>query len=297
MADGGGAAAGALPPPYRPASAFQRLRFDHADGVIDLERAIGITVHATESYHLERIRQGRVQVLRPQVGKVFVDVPGSATRIIAHGQVGVFQFRLPLERLAAIASRDHELDVDVAHLADTEGAVRPRLLALAVASASHDCEPDLVETELVGMLIERSGKVMQTRTGGLTMARLRRVYDLVAADPAGLSIERLASAAALSPYHFSREFRRVTGETPWNYVLRRRISRAMDQLLRTGQPIAEIATGNGFRDGSHLARHMRRIFGVTPARWRLMAEATFGTGLPENDLAGIPRAPATNIIL
>ncbi|MEO2091916.1 MAG: helix-turn-helix domain-containing protein, partial [Gemmataceae bacterium] len=54
-----------------------------------------------------------------------------------------------------------------------------------------------------------------------------------------------------------------TGETPHQYVVRRRVERARE-LLRAGGIIAEVAMEVGFASQSHLHAHIRRAFGCTP---------------------------------
>jgi len=70
---------------------------------------------------------------------------------------------------------------------------------------------------------------------------LLRAKDLIDAryrDP--LDVPTLAAAARLSPAHFSREFRRVFGETPHQYLLTRRLERAAALLRNTDRPIADV---------------------------------------------------------
>ena len=104
--------------------------------------------------------------------------------------------------------------------------------------------------------------------GGLSGIRRRRLLDHVESHLGGeLALSRLAEVVDLSPFHLSREFRRVTGETIHRYVMRRRLERARDLLRQAESPIAEIAQGLGFADQSHLTRLFRARFGMTPAAY------------------------------
>ena len=87
-------------------------------------------------------------------------------------------------------------------------------------------------------------------------------------DPAcrPTSLESLAAAARLSPYHFLRVFKLQTGLPPHQYHLNVRLERGR-QLLRQGCGIAEAAARTGFADQSHFTRGFRRFFGVTPGRY------------------------------
>lgn len=84
-----------------------------------------------------------------------------------------------------------------------------------------------------------------------------------------ISLAELAGEFKLSPYHFSRVFKRATGFPPHEYQLQQRISRARELLTQQFEKtIAEIANELGFSDESHFRRHFKRIVGTTPGRFR-----------------------------
>jgi AraC family transcriptional regulator len=68
----------------------------------------------------------------------------------------------------------------------------------------------------------------------------------------------------LSPYHFSRQFKRSTGLSPHQYVVRKRVERAKELLINTDLTLYEVAISVGFVDQSHLAKHTKRLLGVSP---------------------------------
>jgi AraC family transcriptional regulator len=80
-------------------------------------------------------------------------------------------------------------------------------------------------------------------------------------------VGELAAIAGLSSFHFSRAFKRTTGQSPYAFALGRRVIRARE-LLSTKLPLAEIALAVGFASQSHLTEHFRRRIGVTPGRIR-----------------------------
>ena len=106
-------------------------------------------------------------------------------------------------------------------------------------------------------------------SSGLSRERLQRVRDYIEAHlDDRLSLTELAGVACLSPYHFSRSFKRALGVGPQRYVMQRRLERAKTLMRRTNQPLAWIAQEAGFSDQSHLTSVFRRETGVTPGRFR-----------------------------
>lgn len=98
---------------------------------------------------------------------------------------------------------------------------------------------------------------------------LLRAKDLVDAryrDP--LDVPALARAAYLSPAHFSREFRRVFGETPHQYLLTRRLERASALLRSTDWSVADICFRVGLRSVGSFTTSFRRVYGLTPTAYR-----------------------------
>ncbi len=89
-----------------------------------------------------------------------------------------------------------------------------------------------------------------------------------------LSLEELAHAAGLSPFHFARQFKTATGHPPHDYLIRLRVDRAQEIMRRErGWTMAAVAQDSGFADQSHMARHFKRVLGVTP---RQFADAKVG---------------------
>jgi AraC-like DNA-binding protein len=78
----------------------------------------------------------------------------------------------------------------------------------------------------------------------------------------------LAAAAGLSRSHFSRHFRRLTGQSPQEYVSRSRLERARALLPNQTLSLAEIARQCGFSSPSHLSRLYRQHFKIQPSRDR-----------------------------
>jgi len=78
----------------------------------------------------------------------------------------------------------------------------------------------------------------------------------------------LAASAGLSPFQLHRAFSRVTGETPKQFTLRLRLSRAASLLLTRGHSVLGIALACGFHSHEAFTRAFRREFGMTPRAYR-----------------------------
>jgi AraC family transcriptional regulator len=100
-------------------------------------------------------------------------------------------------------------------------------------------------------------------------SRIRRAIDYIEAHlETDISLEKLASVAAMSPYHFSRIFKSATGLPPHRFLASRRINRAKPLLKTTNLPIVEIAYRVGYADVSHFTQLFKRITGGTPGNFR-----------------------------
>jgi AraC-like DNA-binding protein len=98
---------------------------------------------------------------------------------------------------------------------------------------------------------------------------LLRAKDLIDAryfEP--LDVPVLARAARLSPAHFSREFRRVFGETPHQYLLTRRLERAAALLRTTDRSVADICLTVGLQSVGSFTTSFTRVFGMSPTAYR-----------------------------
>jgi len=80
------------------------------------------------------------------------------------------------------------------------------------------------------------------------------------------TLDQLARAADLSPFHLSRRFRTQIGMPPSAYRRALRVQ-AAQRLLRTGTPPARAAAECGFYDQAHLNHHFKRVTGVTPGQY------------------------------
>ncbi len=83
-----------------------------------------------------------------------------------------------------------------------------------------------------------------------------------------IALADLAAAAGLSSFHFLRAFKLSVGVTPCQYVLDRRMERAMSLLQSSELSIGEIGLCVGFEHSSHFTRAFRRAMGIAPSTYR-----------------------------
>ncbi|MCW8274660.1 AraC family transcriptional regulator [Pseudomonas sp. PCH199] len=122
--------------------------------------------------------------------------------------------------------------------------------------------------ELMLSLLQRHAAVAEAGKPGkehraVTLAK-ELLHAKLAAPP---SLEELATAVNLSPFHFARVFRRATGMPPHTWLMQQRIARAR-ALLKGGCLPLEVATQLGFADQSHLSRQFKQVYGVGPGAYR-----------------------------
>jgi AraC family transcriptional regulator len=105
--------------------------------------------------------------------------------------------------------------------------------------------------------------------GGLSQWRMQRVIDYIEAHLGDeLGLVELAAIAGLSPHHFGAAFKTSVGKSPHQFVVEKRVRRALDLLGEEGLSIAAIARVTGFSSPSHLITNFRRVIGMTPGRFR-----------------------------
>jgi AraC family transcriptional regulator len=110
---------------------------------------------------------------------------------------------------------------------------------------------------------------VQISRGGLGPARLRRIRELVHAKiEDDLSLDEMAQSVGLSTAHFARMFRKSTGETPHQFVLRQRLERAKAMLRGPDSRILDVAVACGFKTQQHFAQVFGDVCGISPRRFR-----------------------------
>jgi AraC family transcriptional regulator len=151
-------------------------------------------------------------------------------------------------------------------------------LALALKVELQNGSPSgLVYQESVGFalcihLLRQIGAIdprSHREVGSMARPAFQRTIEYIHAHLSSeLTLASMARVACLSPYHFSRTFRKSTGISPHQYVLRTRVEMAKHLLRASDLSLSEIGFRVGFFDQSHLARHFKRRYGVSPRTFR-----------------------------
>ena len=125
--------------------------------------------------------------------------------------------------------------------------------------------------------------------GGLGSTRLRRIRELVNERMEDdLSLDDMAQSVGLSTAHFARMFRKSTGETPHQFVLRQRLERAKAMLRAPDARVLDVAVACGFKTQQHFAQAFRDLWGVSPTEYRQDLVGSEATWAPETSSEDAP---------
>lgn len=116
--------------------------------------------------------------------------------------------------------------------------------------------------------MRRSDELELSRVG-LIDRRIRRAVELMQAQmDRELSLKEIAAASFLSPFHFSRLFKKLTGASPHAYLATLRSRRAQLLLAETDLSVTEISSRVGYATSSHFTKAFRQATGLTPRAFR-----------------------------
>jgi AraC-like DNA-binding protein len=102
------------------------------------------------------------------------------------------------------------------------------------------------------------------------LTSVRRAKDFIDREYATpLDISAMARTAFMSPAHFSRNFREAYGETPYSYLMTRRIERAK-AFLREGMSVSDACASVGCTSLGSFSSRFRELVGMTPSQYRAL---------------------------
>jgi len=189
--------------------------------------------------------------------------------------ISIFQSPETYRDVSGTGFRPEELDVHEL-LVPTDPATLNLALALAAMTRARvETDPIVAESLALALaacavrLLARRPVAAEERADP-SPAWLGRVVDYVEArlGEDGLSLAAMAAVAGLSPFHFSRVFKRATGVAPHRFVIRSRVERAKALLARPDVSLAEIAYAAGFASQAHFTTLFRHETGLTPLQFR-----------------------------
>lgn len=223
----------------------------------------------------DRHRHDYCQFLVPLEGSMRIDIEGRSDVVSSHCLAVIPQENVH-DFLPSADCNMFVLDVDAAStdalpdILKGEGPIVTRLepwlwrlfrqLGAEVEADARRAD-DVARLALTGLRLVRS-----VPTGSVPRADKRVLA--AAHGQAGTSVAEMARAAGLGQSQFHALFRAMTGQSPRQYQLRKLLDRAVDQLVTTADPIAEIAYGLGYQNVSSFNRLFRQRFGVTPSEFR-----------------------------
>jgi AraC-like DNA-binding protein len=149
---------------------------------------------------------------------------------------------------------------------------------LAEELTEKEAGQEIVVTALVEQLVVqllrqhtnvRRSVELELSRAGLVDRRIRRAVELMHANlERDLPLEEIAAAAFLSPFHFSRLFKKLTGATPHAYLAGLRAARAQVLLADTDLNITQVSARVGYASSSHFTKAFRQATGMTPRAFR-----------------------------
>jgi AraC family transcriptional regulator len=146
------------------------------------------------------------------------------------------------------------------------------LPSLGRARGARPLALDQLELILGAHVLQRYGATRQRRSvamTGLAAWQRKRAMDILRQNLDGsVRLADLARECDLSVSHFARSFKASFGVTCHRWLTERRIERAKDLLVRTNEPLVDVASQSGFGDQAAFTRTFHRNVGVTPGRWR-----------------------------
>lgn len=146
------------------------------------------------------------------------------------------------------------------------------LSRLGDLARAHTPAPKIMTDSLAvmaGVELMRSQAATRLEGAGLTSLQVNAVRDFVIAHIADdLSVADLAAVVGQSVFHFTRQFKKTTGVSPYRFVLEARVERAKQIMRDNTLPLSAIAQLAGFSSASHFSKIFSEIVGISPRAFR-----------------------------
>lgn len=227
--------------------------------------------------NMEWWSEGHHREERTAPGSMILLPPGTRDRILWHGS----SQRLILSFGPALLERVAEESASSLPAFQSQWSLHDPALQHLISEMGREAAAgwplgglyaDLVAAGLASLLLRRHAVDsinFSDRKGGLSAPRLRQAMQYITDNlEDDLRLDEIAGQLDLSPFHFAREFRSSTGQTPYQYLIDQRIDRAKHFLRTTGWAVQEIAQMTGFHSPVNFIRTFRQRTGHTPSAWR-----------------------------
>jgi AraC-like DNA-binding protein len=231
-----------------------------------------VIVNLSEAQRVERICHGRSLVRFARWGTATIVAPKVRQRFVVTGVADVIKLVIPLSEL-----EDYGFAGAVPELFNEPHRELERL-AYRTALALEENDENFWMAGLCSQLaaiFDPRLRGEESFRGGLSPTARRRLLELIEAHldlprATSPSLKAMAAEVDLSVYHFSREFMRTVGMSPYKYTLRRRLERARDHVLQENDDVQTISERYGFASASHFVHRFRQEMGVAPVRLRTL---------------------------
>jgi AraC-like DNA-binding protein len=225
--------------------------------------AIGYTIAGVQAFRYRGAARHSVR------GQVFVLHPDE-THDGRAGTPAGFRYRILYVEPRLIAAALGQGPLPFCRDAVTDNARLARAIAPALDDLDaplEDLQRDAIISDLAAALAAADPSIAQPSLTTHDMRAVSLARDcLDAHERAPVSSAQLERVTGVTRYALARQFRACLGTSPHRYLVMRRLDRAR-ALIRNGAPLAEAALACGFADQSHMTRHFKKAYGLSPGRW------------------------------
>lgn len=238
----------------------------------------GITINLGNPYNVQQWFEGRYQNNYFSDGNFAIVPSGMTHRVIWDRQIEFIHFKLQaslFSRTALELSDSNHIEL-IPQNKTSDPLIHQIALALKTEIKSGGLGGKLYVESMMSTLIVHLlrhhcvwAPIVPTYTSGLPIYRLRQVIEYINSNlDEDLSLNKLATIAQISAYHFTRLFKQSMNITVHQYVTNCRIEKAKKLLKQQNLTIIEISQACGFKNQSHFTQSFSKHVSVTPRVYR-----------------------------